>query len=56
MAATTKRPPPVEEEVADPKGALDRLAELTRRVMDVPKGEVPPLFAKPKKRRKRKRH
>ena len=57
MAEASKRPPPEEEVVADPKGALQRLAELTRRVMAVPKDEVPRLFAKPKKKRaKRKRH
>lgn len=44
---------PLEEEVADPKGALKRLAELTRRVMAVPKSEVPAMFAKPKKKRKK---
>jgi hypothetical protein len=44
-----------EETVADPKGAMARLADLTRRVIAVPKEEVPAIFAKPKKPRKRKR-
>jgi hypothetical protein len=56
-AKGSQRPPPEEEVVADPKGALHRLAELTRRVMAVPKDEVPRLFTKPKKKRtKRKKH
>lgn len=33
---------------------LKRLADLTRRVIAVPKDEVPTVFAKPKKRAKRK--
>lgn len=56
MAEASKRPTPEEEVVADPKGALQRLAELTRRVMAVPKGEVPALFTKPKKRRRKKKN
>lgn len=58
MAETPKRPPPTEEEetVADPKAALERLSDLTRRVIAVPKSEVPPIMTKPKKRAKRKRH
>ena len=58
MAAPTERDTgqdPVEEEVADPEIALQRLADLTRRVVEVPKDEVPSPFAKPKKRRKKKR-
>jgi hypothetical protein len=62
MAAETERDtgPPTEvreeETVADPEVAFKRLADLTRRVMDVPKSEVPRVFAKPKKKRaKRKR-
>jgi len=58
MAKVSERPPPQaeEEEVSDPQGALARLADLTRRVMAVPKSEMPPIMAKPKKRAKRKRH
>jgi len=58
MAEVAKRPPPkdpLEEEVEDPKGALQRLASLTGRVMDVPKGEVPALFTRPKKKRRKKK-
>lgn len=46
----TGRPPPAEEEVADPEGSLQRLADLARRVLEVPKDEVPPIFAKPKRK------
>jgi hypothetical protein len=53
VAKAAKTPPP-EVEVADPEGALRRLADLTRRVIAVPKDEVPPLFSKLKKRRKAK--
>lgn len=57
MAKTPERPPPQEETVADPKGAMDRLAALTRRVIAVPKDEVPRVqWAKPKKRAKKRRH
>jgi hypothetical protein len=55
VAKAVERPAPEEEEVADPEGALRRLADLTRRVIAVPKDEVPPIFSKPKKRRKAKR-
>ena len=57
MAKAAERPPPEgpEEEVADPEGALRRLADLTRRVLAVPKDQVPPIFTKPKTRRKSKR-
>lgn len=59
MAKATERPtgesPPEEETVADPKGALDRLADLTRRIVAVPKEEVPAIFAKPKKKRAKRR-
>jgi hypothetical protein len=55
MAKAPTRPAEQEAEVVDPKGAMARLAELTRRVIAVPKEEVPAIFAKPKKRAKRKR-
>jgi hypothetical protein len=56
MAKAPTRPAEQEAEVVDPKGAMARLAELTRRVIAVPKEEMPQIFTKPKKRAKRKRH
>jgi len=58
MAAEAERrtgqdPPEEEETVADAEIALDRLADLTRRVIDVPKSEIPRVFAKPKKKRRK---
>jgi hypothetical protein len=45
-----RKPPPCEQP-DDGKTALERMADLTRRIVRVPKGDLPD-----KKRTKRKRH